>query len=39
MNCWELGFEQNHIDQVMIELDGTYNKSVLGANAMEFLLL
>jgi enolase len=26
--------EQNHIDQVMIELDGTHNKSVLGANAI-----
>lgn len=27
-------FEQNHIDQLMIELDGTANKSSLGANAI-----
>lgn len=27
-------FEQNQIDQIMIELDGTPNKSRLGANAM-----
>src|ERR1700712_4866159 len=27
-------FEQNHIDQLMIELDGTPNKSNLGANAI-----
>ena len=27
-------FEQNHIDQRMIELDGTANKSNLGANAI-----
>jgi enolase len=27
-------FEQNHIDQLMIELDGTTNKSILGANAI-----
>ena len=27
-------FEQNKIDQLMIELDGTPNKSVLGANAI-----
>ncbi|WGK63645.1 phosphopyruvate hydratase [Croceiramulus getboli] len=27
-------FEQNYIDQVMIELDGTPNKSKLGANAI-----
>lgn len=27
-------FEQNHIDQAMIELDGTPNKSKLGANAI-----
>lgn len=27
-------FEQNHIDQTMIELDGTPNKSNLGANAI-----
>ncbi len=27
-------FEQNAIDQLMIELDGTPNKSVLGANAI-----
>jgi enolase len=27
-------FEQNHIDQLMIELDGTANKSKLGANAI-----
>lgn len=27
-------FEQNHIDQLMIELDGTANKSNLGANAI-----
>jgi enolase len=27
-------FEQNHIDQLMIELDGTPNKSSLGANAI-----
>jgi enolase len=27
-------FEQNHIDQTMIELDGTANKSNLGANAI-----
>jgi len=27
-------FEQNHIDQTMIELDGTPNKSKLGANAI-----
>ena len=27
-------FEQNMIDQTMIELDGTANKSVLGANAI-----
>ena len=27
-------FDQNVIDQVMIELDGTENKSKLGANAM-----
>ncbi|WP_372746462.1 phosphopyruvate hydratase [Lutibacter sp.] len=27
-------FEQNYIDQVMIELDGTKNKSKLGANAI-----
>lgn len=27
-------FEQNHIDQTMIELDGTSNKSNLGANAI-----
>ena len=27
-------FEQNHIDQVMIDLDGTTNKSNLGANAI-----
>ncbi|MDG1994846.1 MAG: phosphopyruvate hydratase, partial [Polaribacter sp.] len=27
-------FEQNRIDQMMIELDGTPNKSVLGANAI-----
>ncbi|WKN42282.1 phosphopyruvate hydratase [Tunicatimonas pelagia] len=27
-------FEQNLIDQIMIELDGSDNKSVLGANAM-----
>src|SRR5574343_458190 len=27
-------FEQNHIDQLMIDLDGTANKSNLGANAM-----
>jgi len=27
-------FEQNHIDQTMIELDGTANKSKLGANAI-----
>src|SRR5690606_624753 len=29
-----LVFEQNHIDQTMIELDGTPNKSRLGANAI-----
>ena len=27
-------FEQNSIDQIMIDLDGTPNKSVLGANAI-----
>ena len=27
-------FEQNHIDHAMIELDGTPNKSRLGANAI-----
>ncbi|MBL4605798.1 MAG: phosphopyruvate hydratase, partial [Flavobacteriaceae bacterium] len=27
-------FEQNHIDQFMIDLDGTHNKSKLGANAI-----
>jgi enolase len=27
-------FEQNHIDQAMIDLDGTANKSKLGANAI-----
>lgn len=27
-------FEQNHIDQLMIDLDGTPNKSNLGANAI-----
>jgi enolase len=27
-------FEQNYIDQMMIELDGTKNKSKLGANAI-----
>jgi len=27
-------FEQNRIDQLMIELDGTHNKSNLGANAI-----
>lgn len=27
-------FEQNHIDQLMISLDGTKNKSKLGANAI-----
>jgi enolase len=27
-------FEQNHIDQLMIDLDGTANKSKLGANAI-----
>jgi enolase len=27
-------FEQNKIDQIMIDLDGTANKSVLGANAI-----
>ena len=27
-------FEQNHIDQFMIDLDGTSNKSKLGANAI-----
>ena len=27
-------FEQNHIDQAMIDLDGTPNKSKLGANAI-----
>lgn len=27
-------FDQNHIDQTMIELDGTHNKSKLGANAI-----
>ncbi len=27
-------FEQNHIDQLMIELDGTSNKSNIGANAI-----
>ncbi len=27
-------FDQNHIDQIMIELDGTKNKSKLGANAI-----
>ena len=27
-------FEQNHIDQLMIDLDGTHNKSNLGANAI-----
>ena len=27
-------FEQNHIDQTMIDLDGTANKSKLGANAI-----
>jgi enolase len=27
-------FEQNQIDQIMIDLDGTANKSVLGANAI-----
>lgn len=27
-------FEQNTIDKLMIELDGTYNKSKLGANAI-----
>jgi enolase len=27
-------FEQNMIDQIMIDLDGTHNKSVLGANAI-----
>ena len=27
-------FEQNHIDQLMIDLDGTSNKSNLGANAI-----
>jgi len=27
-------FEQNHIDQLMIDLDGTPNKSKLGANAI-----
>lgn len=27
-------FEQNHIDQMMIDLDGTPNKSNLGANAI-----
>jgi enolase len=27
-------FEQNHIDQLMIELDGTSNKGNLGANAI-----
>ena len=27
-------FEQNHIDQLMIELDGTANKGNLGANAI-----
>lgn len=27
-------FEQNHIDQTMIDLDGTANKSNLGANAI-----
>tara|TARA_R110002073_G_scaffold53840_4_gene138795 strand:+ start:5142 stop:6428 length:1287 start_codon:yes stop_codon:yes gene_type:complete len=27
-------FEQNHIDQLMIDLDGTPNKSSLGANAI-----
>jgi enolase len=27
-------FEQNHIDQLMIQLDGTANKSSLGANAI-----
>jgi enolase len=27
-------FEQNKIDKIMIDLDGTHNKSVLGANAI-----
>ncbi|NOY48662.1 MAG: phosphopyruvate hydratase [Chlorobi bacterium] len=27
-------FEQNYIDQLMCELDGTYNKAKLGANAI-----
>ena len=27
-------FEQNMIDQIMIDLDGTHNKSKLGANAI-----
>ena len=27
-------FEQNGIDKLMIELDGTHNKSKLGANAI-----
>src|SRR5690606_39791715 len=27
-------FEQNHIDKTMIDLDGTSNKSNLGANAI-----
>jgi len=27
-------FEQNQIDQIMVDLDGTPNKSVLGANAI-----
>jgi enolase len=29
-----LFFEQNQIDQMMIDLDGTPNKSNLGANAI-----
>ena len=28
------GFEQNYIDQIMIDLDGTPNKGNLGANAI-----
>jgi len=32
-------FEQNHIDQLMIDLDGTANKSNLGANAILWVSL
>jgi enolase len=33
-NFRNISFEQNVIDQMMIDLDGTPNKSKLGANAI-----